>query len=182
MRKPLIPLLLALLVGCGNADLGEEWTAIPEEDFPLVFAPGGLEDGIGRYLRSVRYEHRRPILATWARWTSPGARLPMAELRLDQAGPNFITTMNARYALSWAVESLFEGRAYSTLAKDRDVNLFGAIDYAHVRDREAECLVFFQTWRRKRILNTLMGHYCVPLAPGLTEARIKAALRSLREK
>ncbi len=180
MRDIAILLLFPLLAGCSNAELGEEWTAIPEEDFPLVFKPGGLEGGVGRFLRSVRYEHRRPILTTWARWTSPGARLPMAELRLDQAGPNFITTLNAKDALSWAVDSVLEGRAASTLAKDRDVNLLGAIDYAHIRDSEAECLVFFQTWRRKRILHSLIGHYCVPLDPGLTEDRIKTALRSLR--
>ncbi len=183
MRNLVIPFLLALLLGCSSdSDLGEEWTAISEEDFPLVFTPTGLEGAIGRYLRSIRYQHGRPILNTRVRLTSPGARLPAAEIQLEQVGPAFIITLDAKNALSRAVDRAFEGRLTTLLAKGRDVNLLGPIDYAHVRDVEADCVVFFQTWRRERIRNILIGHYCTVPQPGLSEALIKTVLRGIKEK
>ena len=183
MRNLAIPVLLALLLGCSSdSDLGEEWTAITEEDFPLVFAPPGLEDAIGRYLRTVRYEQGRPILNTWAGLTSPGTRLPQAEMNLEQVGPAFVITLDAKDALSRAVDRAFEGSLPTLLAKGRDVNLLGAIDYVHVLDTEADCLLFIQTWRRERILNILQGRYCVAAEPGLREALIKTVLRGIKEK
>ncbi|MDJ0944231.1 MAG: hypothetical protein QNJ30_12235 [Kiloniellales bacterium] len=183
MPRLVIPLLLALLAGCSSgADLGEEWIAVTEADFPLVFAPDELEGAIARYLRSTRYRNGRAILTHRASWKRAGARLPRAALRLEQYGPGFVLAQNAEQTLTRAVASVFAGRRPLILAQDQGVNSLGSFDYLRVRDGEAECAVFVQSWRRRRILNTLVGHYCVAPDPGLTAARIESALRSLREK
>ena len=183
MRHFVIPLLFLLLVGCSSeSDLGEEYTAITEAEFPLDFAPAGLESAIVRYIRVVRHDQGRPILTKWAHWTSPGARLPKAHIRLDQVGRSFVVSLNAKKLLVQAAEDLFAGRPSTLLAERQDTNSLGPIDYVHIRDVEADCVIFFQYWRRERILNTVLGHYCVPLDRGLSQARIWAALSSLELK
>lgn len=177
----MIPVLLALLLGCSSdSDLGEEWTAITEEDFPLVFAPAKLQGTIARYLRSTRYRNGRATLTHQASWRGAGARLPRAGLRLEQYGRGFVVAQSAETMMNRLVGSIFKDRRPQILAEDQDVNVLGTIDYLQVRNDEAECVVFSQNWRRQGILNILVGHYCAAATPGLSDTRITTVLRSLK--
>ncbi len=183
MRNLVIPLILALLLSCSSAsDLGEEWTAISAEDFPLLFAPDQLRGAIARYLKSTRYRKGRAILTPQASWKAPGVRLPRAGLRLEQYGRGFVIARNAETTMNRLVDSIFEGRSPLILAKNREVNTLGTIDYLVVRDEAAECMVFSQSWRRGSILNILVGHYCVAPESGLSNTGIATLLRSLKPK
>ncbi len=183
MRNLVIPFLLVLLLGCSrDSDLGAEWTAITAEDFPLAFAPDELRGAIARYLKSTRYHKGRAILTHQASWKAPGARLPRAELRLEQYGRGFVIAQNAETAMNRLVDSIFEGRRPLILAKNQEVNALGTIDYILVRDEAAECMVFSQSWRRESILNILQGRYCVAPGSGFSDTRIATLLRSLKPK
>lgn len=183
MRNLVIPFLLVLLLGCsGDSDLGEEWTAITAEDFPLAFAPDELRGAIARYLKSTRYYKGRAILTHQASWKAPSARLPRAELRLEQYGRAFVIAQNPETAVSRLMDSIFEGRRPAILVKNREVNTLGTIDYLVVRDETAECVVFSQSWRRESILNLLQGLYCIAPGSGFSDTRIATLLRSLKPK
>ncbi len=183
MRMLVTLLLFASLVGCSSeADLGEEWIAITEDDFPLAFAPDQMQGAVSRHLKSTRYRNGRATLTHRASWKAASVRLPRAALRLEQYGPGFVIAQSAETTLDRSVANIFEGRRPLILTGGRDVNVLGAIDYLLVRDGDAECLVFYQSWRRDRILNILVGHYCDTLTPGLSNTRITALLRSLKPK
>ena len=185
MRRLLIALVLPLLAGCEIDSVPEEtWVEVSEGQFPFVYADPGLEMGMANYQRANKVHRlRRVVRKAWGRW-SGSSRIGAAEgeLVIVRAHRAAFVPAEGTGEMKRAMARALDGRTPLDPVEGRDSNVFGEIDYIHYGDREADCLVFQQTWLEGMVLTSLVGRYCRRGETKLTPQTIHTVLTSFSEK
>ena len=158
--------------------LKPNWLQISEDRFFVIFSAPGLQGSNRRFYRGTtrRSVHYR------GRWQSASGKFPRAEVQVTRIGARSIFTMGTMRGVGKFAEKVLGDRRWKKGQKGYIQNALGSLEYLFAYFADANCIFFYQYWRRDHIRNILSGYYCARRETRLSKAIILRVLKAIRAR